>query len=90
VESILVLVVTLAVLNLPVYFLIGRHMFTDFEDFFDCVKFWLLPEWLSAFRGEYWDDLWAELRLILFVVVCGVVVAAETLVIVFVLEQYAS
>ena len=27
------------------------------EHFFECLKFWLLPDIVSALRGEYWDDV---------------------------------
>jgi hypothetical protein len=77
----------LAVLNVPVYILIGRQMFEDWQDFWECVRFYLTPDLLSAIRGERWDDLWAELRLFFFLAVCAIVVGAETLVVLHVMGR---
>ena len=41
-------------------------LFKDWDDFLECVKFWLIPDIVSMFRGEYWEDAWAELKLLLW------------------------
>ncbi len=43
-----------------------RIVFSDKDDFIGCVKFWFTPDIVSMFRGEYWDDHWAELKLIIW------------------------
>lgn len=43
-----------------------RPFFNDKEDFIECVKFWFTPNILSAFRGKYSEDLWAELKLLVW------------------------
>ena len=40
-----------------------KMIFRDSEDFFDCLKFWLMPDIISLFRGEYMDDYFSELKL---------------------------
>ena len=34
-------------------------LFKDWDDFLECVKFWLIPDIVSMFRGKYWEDAWA-------------------------------
>jgi len=36
------------------------------KDFIDCIKFWFTPDIVSMFRGQYWEDNWAELKLLLW------------------------
>lgn len=74
-----VLLAVLGVLNVPVYILIGRVLFEDWSGFFESVKFWLTPDIISWFRGERWEDAWAETRLLLFVVLCVIAVVLEYL-----------
>lgn len=61
---------TLAVLNIPLYLGLGFLIFGSWPDFRDCLRFWLTPDWLSFFRGEYWADRWSELKIFLFAVLC--------------------
>ena len=41
-------------------------MFKNWDDFLECIKFWLMPDIISMFRGKYWEDAWAELKLLLW------------------------
>ncbi|MFC2715417.1 hypothetical protein [Kingella denitrificans] len=41
-------------------------LFEDWDDFLECVKFWLMPDIISMFRGKYWEDVWAELKLLVW------------------------
>jgi hypothetical protein len=74
-----VLLVVLGVLNVPLYVLIGRVLFEDWSGFWESIKFWLTPNFISFFRGEYWDDVWSELKLWYFVVLCVIAVVVEYL-----------
>jgi len=67
----------LAVANIPLYVVLGRVIFGDWAGFVDTLKFWLLPDIVSMFRGEYWDDNRAEFKLWIFVVICFGMVKAE-------------
>jgi len=69
--------IVLAVANIPVYIGVGWLFFRTWDDFWEAVRFWLTPDILSAFRGEYWEDSWAEIKLGLWVVCCVCVVLAE-------------
>jgi hypothetical protein len=67
----------LAVVNIPVYIGLGSAFFGDFSGFFECIRFWLTPDWVSLFRGEYWEDNWAELKLFVFIALCALLVFWE-------------
>ncbi len=57
--------ITLRVLFAPI--------FGSKEEFTECVKFWLTPDIVSLFRGEYWEDSWAEFKLFIWLG-CGAAV----------------
>lgn len=57
------LAILLAVISIPLYWLLYRFLFEDVDELADAIKFWITPEIFSAFRGEYLDDIWAELKL---------------------------
>lgn len=71
------LAILLAVLNIPLYWILYRTLFTDLDELVDAIKFWITPEIFSAFRGEYWDDIWAEFKLLLLVLGCVAFVILE-------------
>ena len=71
------LIAILAVLNTPVYFFLGRSFFGDWDGVWEAVKFWLTPDIISIFRGEYFDDWWESTKLWVFVALCIGAVAAE-------------
>ncbi|MDP6470357.1 MAG: hypothetical protein QGI81_05085 [Pseudomonadales bacterium] len=76
-----VTLIVLGVVNIPVYVLIGKGIFGSWGDFWDAVAFWFTPDLISAFRGEYMDDWWGELKLSFFLIACGVCVYGEYLLI---------
>ena len=43
--------------------LLFKPFFGDKEEFMRCVKFWLTPNIVSLFRGEYTEDWKAEMKL---------------------------
>ena len=50
-------------------------MFKDWDEFVECVKFCFTPEIISALRGKYWEDVWAETKILLWLsisVIAGV------------------
>lgn len=53
---------------------IGWVMFDSWDDFWEAVKFWLTPDIVSIFRGEWVEDRWAELKLFYFLALCAMAV----------------
>jgi hypothetical protein len=72
-----VLVLSLAVVNIPVYYLLYRLFYRDAQEFLDALYFWVKPDLWSWMDGEYWEDVWAEMKLGLFVAVCSGAVMGE-------------
>jgi hypothetical protein len=67
--------------GIAVLVLFFKPVFGDAGCFWECVRFWLTPDILSLFRGEWGEDWWAEMKLgvwlfcggaIGFAVYCGV------------------
>lgn len=71
------LAIVLFFANIPLYWLLYRALFDDVDEFADAVKFWITPDIFSAFRGEYFDDWWAELKLGLLIGGCIALVIFE-------------
>ena len=69
--------VKLGILNIPVYLLLGKSFFDSWSGFFECLRFWLTPDWISVLRGESIDDWWSTVKLFVFVVSCASVVYGE-------------
>lgn len=60
-----------AVVTLPVFLVARSVLFKDWADFFDAIGYWFKPDILSAFHGDYWEDVWAEIRLGILLLVTG-------------------
>ena len=53
--------------------LLYKVIVSDKDDFFDCLRFWFTPDIVSMFRGQYWDDHWAELKFMIWLGLSGAV-----------------
>ena len=69
--------IVLGVLNLPLYLYLGKFFFGSWDGFGEAIAFFFTPDVFSFFRGEGFDDLWAELKLFLFVFACGACLFGE-------------
>lgn len=59
-----ILAIVLAVIvGIAVAALLFKPFFGNAEEFFRCVKFYFTPDVFSFFRGEFWDDWWAETKI---------------------------
>ncbi len=47
--------------------LLFKIFFDGFGEFLECLRFWFTPEIVSIFRGEWNEDLWAEMKLFIYV-----------------------
>lgn len=70
--------IILIIVNIPVYFVLGKLFFPTWEDFKEAVLFWITPDIISAFRGEFWEDWWAELKLGWWLLSCILFVIGES------------
>jgi hypothetical protein len=71
------LIVVFAMVDAPLIYLAYRVIFRDAEEFLESLRFWLTPDILSAFRGEFWEDWWAEMKLGLFVAATAGLIMVE-------------
>ena len=78
--------VILGVTNIPVYFGLGWVWFRDWNEFVECIRFWLTPDIVSAFHGEWADDWWAEMKLWFWFFSCVACVTLEA----FLIMMYAA
>ena len=69
--------IILSFLNIPVFLGLGKLIFDDWSGFFECLRFWLTPDFISLFRGEWIDDWWSTAKLFVFVAICASVVYGE-------------
>ncbi|HTZ18492.1 MAG TPA: hypothetical protein VMB78_08635 [Dissulfurispiraceae bacterium] len=67
----------LIILSIPVYWGLWKIIFEDWEDFKDCLYFWITPRWLDWLRGELFEDTWANFKLFVFFLLCIVLIALE-------------
>ena len=51
--------------------LLFKPLFGDADGFGECVRFWLTPDLLSLFKGEYSEDWWAEMKLGIWLFLAG-------------------
>lgn len=65
-----ILLVILLIVNIPIFLMLGKFFFGGWDEFGEAVCYWFKPDIWSLFQGEHWDDMWAELKLGLFVLCC--------------------
>jgi hypothetical protein len=69
--------IALVVANIPVYFVLGWLFFGDWDEFLESLQFWITPDVISLFRGEWEEDWWAEIRFWFWIVCCTACVYGE-------------
>ena len=47
--------------------LLFRAFFDDWDGFWECVRYYLTPDIISLFRGEWGEDWWATMKLGVYV-----------------------
>jgi hypothetical protein len=53
-------------IGLLMAWLLFRFFFDDFGDFMECIRFWLTPDIVSLFRGEWMENEWATMKVFLY------------------------
>ena len=48
-----------------------KMLFDGWEDMADCIGYWLTPDIISLFRGEWVDDQWGQMKVLVFLAVVG-------------------
>ena len=71
------LVWLLAILNIPVYWFLGRFMFGDLQGLGDSIKQGIEFDIISFIKGNLLDDWWHTAKIIIFLFFCYQAVAFE-------------
>lgn len=48
-----------------------KAIFKDFGGFLEACKYWLQPDIISAFKGEWNEDQWQSMKLLVFIFLTG-------------------
>ncbi|MCH4887807.1 hypothetical protein EZV73_09495 [Acidaminobacter sp. JC074] len=72
-----ILIVILVVINFPLYKRVFNFMFESMEDFNESLRYVFTPDIFSLFKGEYMRDYLGELKIGMFLMICGVLVFLE-------------
>lgn len=78
------LLLALAMMNVPVYLLLGRRLFGTWGRFVESIQLWLNMEMLSGPGGEASEQMTADMRLGILLASSAGIVLAEF----FVLAQF--
>lgn len=71
----LVLIIILLFVNIPFYKFLFRLFFVDKDDYDEAIRYSFTPNFISFFRGEYWEDKINTARLQFYILICiGIVV----------------
>lgn len=71
--------IVLAVVNIPLYVLVGTMFFGTWDSFLQATRFRPSPGFAFLFRWESWKEWRADLKLALFAVACAAMVYGEYL-----------
>ena len=55
--------VVAVIIGVVVMALLWKPIFGSAGNFWDCLKFWIKPDFISMFQGEWMEDFVAELKL---------------------------
>lgn len=55
--------------GLPIMLLLGMIMFGSWRGLFEALRFLVVPDIVSLFRGEYFEDQLATVKLVAFVLI---------------------
>ncbi|KAB3531399.1 hypothetical protein [Alkaliphilus serpentinus] len=73
----IILIIILAIINIPVYKYIKEWLFESDEEFREAFKFLITPDVFSLFKGRYLRDRIAEFKLGLLFFLCVITIAIE-------------
>ena len=69
--------VVCVLIDIPIIVWIARALFPGKGDFVDALVFWITPEMWLLLQGQFWDDIWAEIKLGLLVFCFGALLFGE-------------
>ncbi|SNT15296.1 hypothetical protein SAMN05446037_104521 [Anaerovirgula multivorans] len=82
------IVLILIPVNIPIYKFFFKTFFSGTEDFNESLRYSFTPDLISLFRGEYWKDRFAQMKLSFFLLSCGLVTFMEYAMITSIIEKF--
>jgi hypothetical protein len=70
------LIIILILANLPLFGALAAILFGK-QGISGAIRFLFIPDLISAFRGEFWEDQWAEMMFTLWLAFCALLVWSE-------------
>lgn len=70
------LLIGLGIVNTPLYGALASLIFGK-QGLFSAIRYAFIPDLISALRGEFWKDSWAQLMLVVWMALCGGLVWSE-------------
>jgi len=71
------LLIILIFANIPVYFIWGKMIFKDWDDFGDAIALILTPRIFAILDGEYWDQRSTGAKFFAWLALCVITVFLE-------------
>jgi hypothetical protein len=76
-----ILIILILIVNIPIYKHLFNLFFDDYFDFTECLRYLTTPDFISLFRGEYWEDQWHETKVFFYFLSNALIVSVEYLII---------
>ena len=76
----LIIVIVLLILDLPLFILIGKLMYSGWDDFGSDFKWNLIPDIFSVFTGRFLRDKSGEFNSQFFMLICFIILFLELLI----------
>lgn len=70
-------IVVFVLLDIALFSFFFRVIFGDIDTFLNSIAYIFTPDWISALRGQMWDDLSGSIRLLLFFALCAGTIGLE-------------
>ena len=71
------MLIVIAVLNIPLYFLLGKSFFGGWQGLFESIVAIITPDVRSALSGNYQEHRVGRFTFFMFLIVCVAAVASE-------------
>lgn len=67
----------LVIVNIPVYFGLGRLIFKDWDGLIETLRLWSNADWIMTIQKEWREDRWETSKLPVFLLLCVLLVVGE-------------
>lgn len=83
-----IFILILLLVNIPLYKIIFKQIFTDTDDALESIKYFFTPDIFSLFKGKYLKDKFSEFKLGIFIFLCFILVLVEYAAINYIIQLF--